>query len=102
MSDKKISPRTQRNTDANEKRHQANALRVAALNIPEATSEHVKLRRDAKGKTYEVTVTRRVSPSKALRTADRTHARWVAEGARYAAAMAEDEAIAAELAETVR
>ena len=98
MAEKKISPRTQRNTDANERRHQANVVRVSALNLPEAVSEHIKLRRDSKGKTYEVLVTRRVSPSKMLRTADRQRARMIAGRAAVAAADAEDKAIAAELA----
>jgi len=102
MSDKKISPSKTRKATANSKREAANAAQVAKRNLEPATSEHSVLRRDSKGKTYEVTVTRRVRASKQLRKADRAHARWVAAGARAAAALAEDEAIAAELAESVR
>ncbi|WP_104128199.1 hypothetical protein [Cryobacterium sp. Y57] len=102
MSDKKISPRKIRNTAANEERHAANVARVSTLDIGSYTSEHVKLRRDAKGNTYAVTVTRRVSPSKMLRTADRHRARLIAGQVAAAAARAEDAAIEAELAETVR
>ena len=74
MSDKKISPRKTRNTAANEAQHAANVSRVAALGIPAATSEHVKLRRDGKGNTYQVTTTRRVRESKLLRKFDRFNA----------------------------
>ena len=98
MSDKKISPRKICNKAANEAQHAANVARVAALDIGTYTSEHVKLRRDSKGNTYSATVTRRVSPSKMLRTADREMARLIAGRAAEASARAEDALIEAELA----
>ena len=71
MTDKKITPRKTRNTAANETQHAANVARVAALGIPAATSEHIKLRRDNKGNAYQVTTTKRVRESKLLRKFDR-------------------------------
>ena len=102
MTDKKISPRKNSNTEANAARHAANAARVAKLDIGPYTSEHIVTRKDAKGKAYTVTVTRRVSPSKMLRTADRQRARTIAGRAAVAAANAEDALLAAELNERLR
>ena len=102
MSDKKISPRKIRNTAANEARHAANVARALALGIPAATSEHIKLRRDGKGNTYQVTTTKRVRESKLLRKVDRARRAAAESIAREVRARNEDAAIEAELAETVR
>jgi hypothetical protein len=102
MTDKKISPRKTARRNENENRHTVNIGRVAALGIPAATSEHVTVRRDSKGATYQVTVTKNVRESKLLRTWGRSRARVADGNAREAIARAEDAAIAAELAETVR
>lgn len=71
------SPRKAKNSAANLARHEANVKRVAELGIPASTSEHVQIRNGAKG-PYEVTVTKRVRESKALRKFDRETARLIA------------------------
>ncbi|MFC5930857.1 hypothetical protein D6T64_11785 [Cryobacterium melibiosiphilum] len=102
MSDKKISPRKTRNTAANQAQHAANVALVAALGIPAATSEHIKLRRDGKGNSYQVTTTKRVRESKLLRKAERERQRTAESIVREVKARAEDAATEAELVATVR
>ena len=75
MDDKKRSARKQKNLDGNLARHEANVLAVAHKGIPQATTDRIKLRRDAKGATYQVTVTKRVRESKLLRLDRRSIAR---------------------------
>jgi hypothetical protein len=71
MEDKKRSARKQKNLDDNTARHEANVAMVARAGIAQATSDHVKLKRDNKGNTHQVTVTKRVRESKLLRKANR-------------------------------
>jgi len=71
MDDKKRSARKQKNLDLNELQHAHNVEQVALRGIAQATTDHIKLKRDGKGNTYQVTVTKRVRESKLLRNANR-------------------------------
>ena len=75
MEDKKRSARKQKNLDGNLARHAANVAMVARAGIAQATTDSIKTKRDGKGNTYQVTITKRVRESKLLRKADRANRR---------------------------
>jgi hypothetical protein len=75
MEDKKRSAHKQKNLDGNEARNTENVALVAYLGLPAQTTDTIVMRRDGKGNTYTVTITKRKRESKLLRLAARSDLR---------------------------